>query len=79
MEGYDVAQICLNGHCTNSSFKSFPEFNQDYCDKCGEQTITLCPACKSPIRVIIIILEFILQPHLYHLPFAIVAANPSPG
>jgi hypothetical protein len=50
MSLYDVAQVCLNGHCTNSCYNKSPDFNQDYCDKCGEPTITHCPECKSPIR-----------------------------
>lgn len=50
MEEYDIAQICLNGHCTNDSYKSLPQFNKNYCDNCGEKTITLCPNCNSSIR-----------------------------
>ncbi|MDQ1274857.1 MAG: hypothetical protein QG610_429 [Euryarchaeota archaeon] len=49
-EGYDVAQICLNGHTANSSTLESPEFNKDYCDKCGEKTVTFCLHCKTPIR-----------------------------
>lgn len=49
-EGYDIAQVCLNGHPANSSFKDLPQFNQDYCEKCGERTITLCQKCNTPIR-----------------------------
>jgi hypothetical protein len=49
-EGYDVAQICLNGHKINSSSRRLPEFNQTFCDKCGGKTITECPSCATPIR-----------------------------
>jgi hypothetical protein len=28
-EGYDVAQVCQNGHVTNSTFEDHPQFNQD--------------------------------------------------
>jgi hypothetical protein len=49
-EGYDVAQICLNGHKINSSSRTLPEFNQMFCDRCGEKTITECPSCDTPIR-----------------------------
>ena len=38
-EGFDVAQVCPNGHVTNSSFHNEPQFNVDYCTKCGEKTI----------------------------------------
>jgi hypothetical protein len=48
--GYDVAQVCLNGHMVNHSYQSMPEFNQRFCAKCGAQTITQCPDCKSSIR-----------------------------
>lgn len=47
---YDVAQICKNGHVINSMAQSSPESNQKYCDKCGEETITSCKLCNSPIR-----------------------------
>jgi len=50
LEGYDVAQICLNGHVANSSFTRSPQFNQDFCESCGSATITSCPECNSPIR-----------------------------
>ena len=50
IEGYDIAQICANGHATNASTRSMPQFNQDYCDKCGANTFTACPACNTPIR-----------------------------
>ena len=50
MEGYDVAQICQNGHVANSTTRNMPEFNQKFCEKCGSATITNCPECKSPIR-----------------------------
>lgn len=49
-EGYDVAQVCHNGHVANSSTISSPQFNQDFCDKCGEKTITECPHCHESIR-----------------------------
>ena len=49
-EGYDIAQICLNGHVTNGSTQHMPEFSKAFCDNCGEATITICPECKNPIR-----------------------------
>lgn len=49
-EGYDVAQICLNGHMVNSTAVSSPEFNEKFCQKCGAETITKCPFCTTPIR-----------------------------
>jgi hypothetical protein len=47
---YDVAQICLNGHVTNSSSGRSPEFNQKFCRSCGASTITKCPDCTADIR-----------------------------
>lgn len=50
MEGYDIAQICLNGHVITGMAASSPQFLQSFCDKCGEPTITDCPSCKAHIR-----------------------------
>jgi hypothetical protein len=47
---FDVAQICTNGHVTNSMSKDYPDSNQDYCDKCGAATVTACPSCQVAIR-----------------------------
>lgn len=47
---YDVAQICVNGHVINPSARSFPQHNQDFCDRCGARTITRCPSCDAPIK-----------------------------
>ncbi|MCX6224778.1 MAG: DUF2321 domain-containing protein [Bacteroidia bacterium] len=49
-EGYDVAQICSNGHVANSTTQNMPEFNEKFCATCGAATITNCPACNAPIR-----------------------------
>ncbi len=50
MDWYDVAQICLNGHVINDRVKSSPEFNKNFCDKCGEKSITCCPKCQTEIQ-----------------------------
>jgi hypothetical protein len=47
---YDVAQICLNGHITNSSTKLRPQHNKKFCDSCGASTIMNCPNCDSEIQ-----------------------------
>ncbi len=49
-DGYDIAQVCPNGHTANDSWTRFPDFNKQFCDKCGEKTITTCPKCNNPIR-----------------------------
>ena len=50
MDGYDAAQICLNGHCVNSSSIDYPGHNEDFCRKCGQPTITGCRKCSAPIK-----------------------------
>ena len=50
MSGYDVAQLCLNGHKVNARSTEYAESNQDFCSRCGEATITSCPSCKTSIR-----------------------------
>lgn len=41
---------CLNGHAVNSSADTNPSLNSTHCPKCGERTITACPACGSAIH-----------------------------
>ena len=47
---YDIAQICENGHVTNSMAGDYPKGNKPYCDKCGSKTTTSCAACNTSIR-----------------------------
>jgi hypothetical protein len=49
-EGYDIGQICLNGHVINGFSTTMPEFNQTFCQECGEKTVTECCHCNKPIR-----------------------------
>src|SRR5688572_27431450 len=49
-EGYDVAQICANGHLINSSSEDLPKHNQDFCSSCGAHAVTSCQKCNTPIR-----------------------------
>jgi hypothetical protein len=48
--GYDVAQICMNGHVINSRSVEYAYANQKFCDRCGAPTITRCGVCENPIR-----------------------------
>jgi hypothetical protein len=50
VEGYDDAQVCPNGHVATSMFRYSPEFRRDFCETCGEATLTACPSCKHSIR-----------------------------
>lgn len=47
---YDTAQICKNGHVINDAYTISPSYNQDFCSKCGCETITTCQTCAAPIR-----------------------------
>jgi hypothetical protein len=49
-EGYDVAQICLNGHVINSMAATSRSHNKNFCDECGAATITECKHCQSRIK-----------------------------
>jgi hypothetical protein len=50
MNGYDVAQECLNGHMVNRSARRFLAHNAAYCSKCGARTIFECENCHALIR-----------------------------
>lgn len=50
MDVYDVAQICLNGHVSNSGYNTRSYDNKDFCEKCGAPTIVSCSKCGNPIR-----------------------------
>lgn len=50
MGRYDTQQVCLNGHQITDNYHGHPEFRKDFCDKCGERTIHVCPNCDSEIR-----------------------------
>jgi len=47
---HDTMQVCMSGHCINSTYRQLPQFNKAFCTDCGEPTITNCLACKAPIR-----------------------------
>jgi hypothetical protein len=50
MEGYDVAQICVNGHVISSMAGSNVQYRQEHCNKCGAKTIMSCQKCNKPIN-----------------------------
>ena len=74
MEGYDTAQICLNGHVVNDSVRWSPEFNSLHCKECGAATVTACGKCKQPIRgyyhspgiIVVGGAQMGAPPHCYH-------------
>ena len=48
--GRNAAQICVNGHVTNSVVQANPSHSQEFCSSCGARTVTQCATCKEPIR-----------------------------
>jgi hypothetical protein len=50
MEGYDIAQVCFNGHVICSTAGSSPQFRKSRCNICGEKTLMNCPNCNSKIK-----------------------------
>jgi hypothetical protein len=47
---FDTALICTNGHIVNDSVQTRPQFNKNFCAKCGQPTIGFCPSCRKPIQ-----------------------------
>ena len=50
MSHYDIMQVCKRGHIITRYAGNQPEHRQDYCDKCGSETIMECSACDTFIR-----------------------------
>jgi hypothetical protein len=50
MSHFDFAQVCPNGHVAASLLTSFPGYRREYCEHCGEKTLTRCARCQTPIR-----------------------------
>jgi len=48
--GYDVAQVCVNGHMITSALMLMPGASKAFCPECGAPTITSCPKCNHAIR-----------------------------
>ena len=46
----DIGLVCLNGHDVNNRSTTEPQYNADYCPKCGAKTISECPHCSEPIN-----------------------------
>jgi len=50
MARIDTAQICLNGHIINKYSEQCPEYNKNFCEECGEQSIIKCQNCNHKIN-----------------------------
>lgn len=48
--GYDVMQVCENGHQITSMLEEYPQHGKERCDKCGAKTTSKCPKCGENIR-----------------------------
>lgn len=48
-DGYDVQQVCLNGHQITDGAATMPQFRKPFCPECGERTVMECPECRAPI------------------------------
>lgn len=49
-EGFEIAEICLNGHVTTKQASSFPQYRKPHCPICGKETIAECGECEAPIQ-----------------------------
>jgi hypothetical protein len=49
-EGYDNAQVCLNGHVISQFANTRPAHNKNFCDKCGAATTRTCAKCSKEIQ-----------------------------
>lgn len=56
--GYDTAQICLNGHTITASSDFNSQQKMKFCNRCGAKTIDACQNCHTPIRGENILLDF---------------------
>jgi len=50
MGTYRVAEVCPNGHVSTNAADQYPGLREKYCSRCGEATMTQCPACNADIR-----------------------------
>jgi hypothetical protein len=48
-DGIDSALVCRAGHVINPHFESRPQFNQKFCEHCGEPTSAACLRCGGRI------------------------------
>lgn len=46
MNQYNGATICLNGHVLSK----YDSNTQNFCERCGKETISTCPSCHASIR-----------------------------
>jgi hypothetical protein len=49
-EGYDVMEVCENGHVTTAYASTMSQFRKPHCPSCGAKTMILCPNCSGLIQ-----------------------------
>lgn len=48
---FDTMQVCKKwGHVITDHYDTYPLQRQEYCDKCGSETTTICEFCNAKIR-----------------------------
>lgn len=48
--GYDIAQVCQNGHVITNFAETRPQHMKNFCNTCGAATIRACPKCAKHIQ-----------------------------
>lgn len=48
---FDTMQVCKKwGHIITAYYDCYPSQRQEFCEKCGSETTTICAYCKTKIR-----------------------------
>lgn len=48
---YDTMQVCRKwGHKVTDTYDSYPNHRQNFCEKCGSDTVFQCAQCNTNIR-----------------------------
>jgi len=50
VSGYDVMQVCLNGHRITATLKVSPQHGKEHCPDCGAATISKCQHCQADMQ-----------------------------
>lgn len=48
--GYEVMQVCLNGHQITDCAGTIPDYKKPFCPECGGRTIVACPECNATVQ-----------------------------
>ena len=75
---YDTAQVCENGHVSNSYAQQYPEHNKKFCPDCGKPTLTECSGCNAAIRGEYHVLGVVMVSHFTPPAFCHECGTPFP-